>query len=80
MRSDLIFLLHPDDETRDRLSTDLHEAGFKVLTARDEAGVLAHLAQMRFVLPDALVMPLGENGPLLDKLRQNPLTACCSSI
>lgn len=75
MRSELIFLLHPDDETRDRLSTDLHEAGFKVLTARDEAGALAHLAQMRFVLPDALVMPLGENGPLLDKLRQNPLTA-----
>ena len=75
MRSELIFLLHPDDATRDRLSTDLHDAGYKVLTARDEAGALAYLPQMRFVLPDALVMPLGENGPLLEKLRQNPLTA-----
>lgn len=75
MTSELIFLLHPDNETRDRLSTVLHDAGFKVLTARDEAGALADLAQMRFVLPDALVMPIAEQGPLLDKLRQNPLTA-----
>lgn len=75
MSNELIFLLHPDDETRDRLSTVLHETGFKVLTARDEANALAYLAQMRFVLPDALVMPIAEHGPLLDKLRQNPLTA-----
>ncbi len=75
MSNELIFLLHPDDETRDRLSTVLHEAGFKVLTARDEVNALAYLAQMRFVLPDALVMPIAEHGPLLEKLRQNPLTA-----
>ncbi len=75
MSSELIFLLHPDEATRDRLSTVLHEAEYKVLTAADEEGALRHLAQMRFVLPDALVLPLVERGPLLEKLRQNPLTA-----
>ncbi len=75
MSNELIFLLHPDAETRDHLSMVLHDAGFKVISARDEAEALAHLAQMRFVLPDALVMPLVEHGPLLEKLRQNPLTA-----
>ncbi len=74
MSNELIFLLHLDSATRDRLSTVLHDAGFKVVTARDEPEALAHLAQMRFVLPDALVMPLAEKGPLLEKLRQNPLT------
>lgn len=75
MSSELIFLLHPDEATRGRLSAALHESGFRVLTAADEGSALGHLAQMRFVLPDALIMPLSENGPLLDKLRQNPLTA-----
>lgn len=81
MSSELILLLHPDEATRGRLSAALHESGFKVLTAADEGSALGHLAQMRFVLPDALIMPLSENGPLLHKLRQNPLTAarnCCS--
>lgn len=75
MSSELIFLLHPDEGTRDRLSTVLHESGFKVLTAGDETTAMRNLAQMRFVLPDALIMPLSENGPLLERLRQNPLTA-----
>lgn len=75
MSSELIFLVHPDEGTRDRLSTVLHESGFKVLTAGDEASALRSLSQMRFVLPDALITPLSENGPLLEKLRQNPLTA-----
>lgn len=75
MNSELIFLLHPDESTLDRLSTVLHDSGFKVLTAGDEASAVAHLAQMRFVLPDALIMPLSEDGPLVEKLRQNPLTA-----
>lgn len=75
MSSELIFLLHPDEATRERLSTVLHQANYQVLTAGDEAGALRHLAEMRFVLPDALVLPLVERGPLLEKLRQNPLTA-----
>ena len=58
MSSELIFLLHPDEATRDRLSEVLHDAEYKVLTAADEEGALRHLAQMRFVLPDALVLPL----------------------
>ena len=53
MSSELILLLHPDEATRGRLSAALHESGFKVLTAADEGSALGHLAQMRFVLPDA---------------------------
>ncbi len=75
MSNELIFLLHPDDATLDRLSSALHEGGFKVLTARHEAGALEYMTRNRFVAPDALVMPLSDDGPLLEKLRQNPLTA-----
>lgn len=75
MSSELIFLIHPDEATRDRLSTVLHEAEYKVLTAADEEDALRHLAQMRFVLPDVVVLPLAERAPLLERLRQNPLTA-----
>ena len=75
MSSELIFLIHPDEATRGRLRAALQESAFRVLTAADEEAALGHLAQMRFVLPDALIMPLSENGPLLPKLRQNPLTA-----
>lgn len=75
MAGELVFLVIDDDLAQDRLSAALHAAGYKVLAARDEAGALGHLGQMRFVLPDALVMPLAEPSPLLQKLRQNPLTA-----
>lgn len=75
MAGELIFLVIDDDAVQDRLSAALHAAGYKVLAAHDEAGALEHLGQMRFVLPDALVMPLLEPSPLLQKLRQNPITA-----
>jgi DNA-binding response OmpR family regulator len=75
MSSELILLLHPDEGTRDRLGAVLHESGYQVLTAVDEVSAQRQLSQRSFLLPQALVMPLSEDGPLFDKLRRNPLTA-----
>ncbi len=76
MAGELVFLTHPDPAVTARLGSALDAAGYKVLAATSQEGLLAHLRGGRALLPDVVLLGLGGEGgtPLLRRLRENPLT------
>lgn len=76
MAGELVFLTHPDPAVTARLGSALDAAGYKVLAATSQEGLLTHLRGGRALLPDVVLLGLGADGgaPLLRRLRDNPLT------
>ena len=75
MSNDLILLVTPETDVRGRLGPALNEAGFRVLTAPNDEAALASLDDLRFLLPDLVLLslPAGDS-LLLSRLRANPVS------
>ena len=75
MSNELILLVTPETDVRGRLGPALNEAGFRVLTAPNDEAALASLDDLRFLLPDLVVLslPAGDS-LLLSRLRANPVS------
>lgn len=89
MSGELVFVVHDQAEVRERLSKGLADAHFKVLAFHSDQEAGERVESQRFLLPDAILMPLdhassngdggligsgGEVPPLLQRLRSNPVT------
>lgn len=75
MSNDLILLVTSETDVRARLGPALNEAGFRVLTAPNDAAALASLDDMRLLLPDLVALSLPEGDSLLlSRLRANPVS------
>ncbi len=77
MTGELVYLVYPEAETVERLSSYLQGAGFKVISLRSDAEAETALNDFKYVLPDVLMTPLDdpESGDsiLFRLLSVNPL-------
>jgi len=77
MTGELVYLVYPDAETVERLSSYLQGAGFKVISLRSDAEAETALNDFRYVLPDVLMTPLDDpdsgDSILFRLLSVNPL-------
>lgn len=77
MTGELVYLVYPEAETVERLSSFLHGAGFKVISLRSDAEAEEALSNFKYVLPDVLMTPLDDpdsgDSVLFRLLAANPL-------
>lgn len=77
MTGELVYLVYPEAETVERLSSYLQGAGFKVISLRSDAEAETALNDFKYVLPDVLMTPLDDpdsgDSILFRLLSVNPL-------